>query len=130
MAATRTRELSKPARRLRLTALALLLLVALFWLGFALLSGAERYGGGFGGVIRNSPNALPWALLLVLVWAACRWPLWGGAAIALFGLYTLPAFNAYRSPGLLLMLTLPLLALSALLLASWWLERRAGRPKG
>ena len=44
----------------RYTARTILIFVSSFWFVFALLSGAEQYGGGIKGVMMNSPNALPW----------------------------------------------------------------------
>lgn len=51
---------------------------------FALFSGAE---GGIQGVIKNSPNALPGAALLVIVYVAWKWELIGGILIILVGLF-------------------------------------------
>ena len=48
----------------------LLLITTLVFI-FALISGSEEYGGGFKGILKNSPNTLPWLLLLgmnYLVW--------------------------------------------------------------
>jgi len=58
----------KIAKWLRYVARTVLVLVAGFWSVFALLSGAEEYGGGIKGVVMNSPNAIPWLLLFVFVW--------------------------------------------------------------
>ena len=58
---------NKIAKILRYTARTILLFISIFWFVFALLSGAEEYGGGVKGIITNSPNALPWLLLFVLV---------------------------------------------------------------
>lgn len=52
---------------------------------FALLSGSEEYGGGFMGIVKNSPNALPWAILLVFVFIAWKWELLGGILISALG---------------------------------------------
>jgi hypothetical protein len=64
----------KLLKYLRTASLIWLLLLGGFWFGFALLSGAERYGGGIDGVIQNSPNALPWLLLLIVAAMSFRWP--------------------------------------------------------
>ena len=56
---------------IRKTSQILLLLITTLMFVFALLSGSEGYGGGFMGIIKNSPNTFPWALLFglnYLVW--------------------------------------------------------------
>ena len=60
---------------------------------FALLSGSEDYGGGLSGIIQNSPNALPWLLLLALTFIAWKWELIGGIIITVIGLYMVYFFN-------------------------------------
>ena len=54
---------------------------------FALFSGAESFGGGFMGVIKNSPNAAPWLGLLVFVFIAWKWELFGGILITALGIF-------------------------------------------
>ena len=63
---------------------------------FALFSGAEEYGGGFEGLIKNSPNALPWLFLLVLVFLAWKWELVGGFFIVILGVVLFYFFNSHR----------------------------------
>jgi hypothetical protein len=80
---------------------------------FALLSGSEKLGGGITGIIKNSPNAIPWVLLLVLIFVAWKWELIGGIIITLLGLFLLYFFN-FRGPNFwwstfLLTLIIPLL---------------------
>lgn len=60
---------------------------------FALVSGAEAYGGGLYGVFRNAPNALPWALLLLLTALAWKRERLGGVAVTLFGMGLVIFFN-------------------------------------
>ena len=67
----------------------LLLVLAIGWLIFALLSGAENSGA-----LKNFPNALPWAVLLVFVCVAFRWQILGGILVILFGLFTVIFFSA------------------------------------
>ena len=67
--------------------------VGLFILGvlvfvFALVSGSED-----GGLLRNSPNSLPWLLLLVLTLYSFRKPVFGGLLIILYGLALVYFFN-------------------------------------
>lgn len=70
-----------------------LLLLTLFTFTFALLSGAEKYGGGLNGVLKNSPNALPWVGLLLLVYVAWKWEWVGGLLITVLGLFLVYFFN-------------------------------------
>jgi len=60
---------------------------------FALLSGSKEYGGGISGMIKNSPNALPWLLLLILPGIAWKWELAGGILITALGLAMVFFFN-------------------------------------
>ena len=64
-----------------------LLIIGVLIFIFALLSGAEKLGGGIMGIIKNSPNALPWALLLILVYVAWKWELVGGIIVTGLGLF-------------------------------------------
>lgn len=66
-----------------------LLAFSIFWMLFALLSDAERMGGGIRGVIYNVPNALPWFILLTFVLLTFRWEFIGGIVIILMGFFTL-----------------------------------------
>jgi lipid-A-disaccharide synthase-like uncharacterized protein len=108
----------KLLKYLRTASLIWLLLLGGFWFGFALLSGAERYGGGIDGVIQNSPNALPWLLLLIVAAMSFRWPLAGAICTALFGLHSLIQYDAFKNPVVLFAVSLPLLIISALLFLS------------
>jgi hypothetical protein len=65
---------------------------------FALVSGSEAYGGGLMGMVKNSPNALPWALLLLLVGVAWKWEFLGGSlilALAAYLFYLLKIFTLF-----------------------------------
>ena len=62
----------KTANIFRNTAIYSLLIIGVLIFIFALLSGAESKGGGVVGIIKNSPNALPWVFLLVLVYVAWK----------------------------------------------------------
>ena len=44
-----------------------LLVLGVFVFFFALFSGARGYGGGIEGIMLNSPNALPWLILLLFL---------------------------------------------------------------
>jgi hypothetical protein len=63
-----------------------LLILGILVFLFALLSGSEGYGGGIMGIIKNSPNAIPWAILLILVLVAWKWELIGGILIVVLGI--------------------------------------------
>lgn len=85
---------------------------------FALLSGAEEYGGGIEGIVLNSPNALPWLVLLVVVFIAWKWEKIGGMLlIALSVLFTV-FFNAWQHVGTLFMFILPITGMGVLFLFS------------
>lgn len=98
----------------RMAARAALILLALFWLVFALLSGA---GGGVAGVVANAPNAAPWLLLLLLVAVAFRWELFGGLTIVAAGVAFGFFFDAWETPVILYGVVLPLAALGGFLAA-------------
>lgn len=75
-----------------------LLILGILVFLFALLSGSEGYGGGIMGIIKNSPNAIPWAILLLIVLVAWKWELIGGIVIVLLGIAMFYFFN-FRSPN-------------------------------
>ncbi|MDX2361160.1 MAG: hypothetical protein QNK23_10155 [Crocinitomicaceae bacterium] len=70
-----------------------LLVIGLLLFGFALISGSEELGGGFMGIVKNSPNALPWLVILVLVFIAWKWEFVGGVLITTVGLLLFIFFN-------------------------------------
>jgi len=114
---------TKLAKYLRNTARTILLIISIFFFVFALLSGAEEYGGGLMGVVKNSPNALPWLLLLILIYVAWKWELVGGVLVALMGVGTIFFFHSYRFPIVFFAVSLPLIILGGFLIASWYLTR-------
>ncbi len=93
---------------------------------FALLSGALEYGGGLQGVIKNSPNALPWVALLVIVFIAWRWELVGGILIILVGIFAY-WFVSFRgndfnvAPFIIFLL---IILMGEFFLMSWFLRRK------
>jgi len=113
----------KLAKYLRYTSRTTLLVVSAFWFVFALFSGAEYHGGGLKGIAMNSPNALPWLLLFVFIFIAFKWQLIGGSLIAIMGLSTMFFFDAFESLFVLVAISLPLLILGVLLVASWYLTK-------
>ena len=78
---------------LRKTARILLFTITTLVFVFALLSGSEAYGGGFWGIIKNAPNALPWILLFALNYLVWKKELIGGVVLTLFGLFITYLFN-------------------------------------
>lgn len=102
----------------------LLLLSALLFL-FALFSGAEEYGGGFKGIVLNSPNAWPWLALILLVLFAWKNEFLGGILITALGLYFVYYFN-FSSPNFWLstfLATLLIPILGSFFLLSWYWRR-------
>lgn len=89
----------------------LLLSISLFWFTFALLSGAAELGGGVKGIILNSPNALPWLILLALNYVTFKWPRTGGVLLTIISVLTVFAFDGLKQPLILLTISLPVLIL-------------------
>lgn len=106
------------ARSVRFVARAGLLVVGAFWSVFALLSGAERLGGGLEGLVHNAPNALPWLILLTLVAVAFRRESLGGALIVAAGAASIVVFRAWESTFVLAAVSLPIIVFGALLLVA------------
>ena len=105
----------KAMRVFKTIVIIILTLFALFWFLFALLSGASEAGGGLQGLMYNSPNALPWLVLLGLIYLAWRWPLAGGLSIVAMGFAAVPFFNARESIFVFLLIPSPLILLGAAL---------------
>jgi len=115
----------KTANILRNTARYSLLIIGVLIFIFALLSGAESKGGGVMGIIKNSPNALPWVLLLILVYVAWKWELVGGIIITALGLFLFYFFNFAGNNFFLFMfiLTLLIILLGSFFILSWYLRK-------
>lgn len=101
---------------LRLVSKLVLLSLSFFLVGFSLLSGSEEYGGGLNGIIANSPNALPWLLLLGLNYLVYKWEKVGSIAIIFLGIFTVYFFNALQNPFVLFVISIPLIILGGFLL--------------
>lgn len=71
----------------------ILLVMSLLIFAFALMSGSEGFGGGITGIIKNSPNALPWLILLIVNYINYRNELIGGSIIIAFGIVANLYFN-------------------------------------
>ncbi len=72
----------------------IILILAILIFLFALFSGAED--GGIKGIIRNSPNALPWIILFVFVFILWKRELVGGILLSLFGIFTIFMFDVFE----------------------------------
>jgi hypothetical protein len=114
----------RAARLLRVVARGTLILVCLFWFVFALLSGAEELGGGVGGVLRNSPNALPWVVLALLIALAFRFERAGGAMIVLAGGLAALQFNAVQAWQAMVLIPLPVVLCGVALFVTGTLDPR------
>ena len=89
----------------------LILIISVLVFLFALFSGAEDYGGGINGLLKNSPNALPWLILFALVFIAWKWELAGGILLSMFGIFSFFMFDVIEGNfAVLLIVTLPLLS--------------------
>jgi hypothetical protein len=112
------------ARWFRYVARGILLLVTGFWFVFALLSGAEDYGGGLNGLLQNLPNALPWLLLLVFNFPVWKWEFVGGLSIMLIGLFFSFFFDLWETDwGGLFIIFVPIELVGLMFIACWWLDR-------
>ena len=92
---------------------------------YAQLSGSEGHGGGVSGIIKNSPNALPWAIMLLFVLVAWKWELIGGILITGLGITLLYFFN-FTGPHFSLfpfILTIIIIILGSFFIVSWLLRR-------
>ena len=123
----------KIANILRNTARYSLLIIGVLIFIFALLSGAESQGGGVMGIIKNSPNALPWVLLLVLVYVAWKWELVGGILFTVIGLGFSPVVflhnynmnhSIFISLGIIAAITLPFIVVGILFISSHFIKKK------
>lgn len=106
-------------KRLRYIARGILILIALTWFTFALLSGA---GEGAAGISANVPNALPWLVLFALVGIAWKWEHIGGLLIIAAGLFSIFFF---REPLVFFAISVPLIFLGGLFVALWRMDNNA-----
>jgi len=93
---------------------------------FALLSGSEEHGSGVNGLIKNSPNALPWMLLLVFLFIAWKWELIGGILITLSGFAALYFFNfsGRNFYWFTFFLCFGIITFGSFFIMSWYLRRK------
>lgn len=86
-----------------------ILIFAILIFIFALFSGAEQLGGGIKGVLLNSPNTIPWIILLGIVWLAWKRPKIGGYILIIISILFTIFFDIPRELIAILYITLPLL---------------------
>jgi len=116
----------KTANMLRNIARYTLLSIGALLFVFALFSGAESFGGGIMGVIKNSPNAAPWLGLLVFVFIAWKWELIGGILITSLGLFvtwfmSIRGDNFFIWPFIFFMV---IILMGVFFLLSWYLRKK------
>ena len=83
----------KTANAFRFIARYALLILGMSAFVMALFFGAGDYGGGLTGIIKNSPNAMPWALLLVILFIAWKKEKIGGILLTFLGIAMVYFFN-------------------------------------
>lgn len=105
-----------------------LLILSILLFGFALISGSEDYGGGLKGIIKNSPNTIPWVGLILLIIVAWKRELTGGILIVFVGICIVYLLN-FSHPNFfwitfLVTMTIPILG--AFFIISWYLRKKSG----
>jgi len=93
--------IKREMKRVRNALRYILLIVGILITLFAILSGAKIYGGGIEGITKNSPNALPWIILIVLILISWKWELIGGIGLIIFGGCMMYFFNFSLIPALI-----------------------------
>jgi len=76
------------------------------------------------GVVKNSPNALPWLLLFILVYVAWKWELVGGIMLIASGVTAIFFFNLIQQGWLsFLIIGLPPIVLGGALVSAHFLDK-------
>ena len=114
----------KLATFLRNVARSALLIIGICVFAFALVSGSEEYGGGISGIIQNSPNSLPWLLLLILSYISWKWELVGGILVVILGAIMMYFFHVFVVFDLIPFILASSITLSGLFLISSWYLRK------
>lgn len=115
------------AKYLSIIARYTLLVVLLFTIVFAALSGSGDYGGGIKGILKNSINASPWLLLLVILFVTWKWELIGGILITSLGFVAMYFLN-FPWKGFdwfPFFLSLTIIIFGSFFIISWYLRRKA-----
>ncbi len=91
---------------------------------FALLSGSSKYGEGIIGILKNIPNALPWIILLLVVYISWKNEKIGGWLLIVLAIFFTFFFNAYESIIAFSILILPILVSGILFLINSKLNKK------
>jgi len=95
----------------------ILLIISILIFVFALLSSASGFGGELRCIIKNSPNALSWLLLLIINWIVWKSELVGSILLIVFAIATGFFFGGFSDNlFVLFVITIPLLILAILLI--------------
>ncbi|WP_299336408.1 hypothetical protein [uncultured Psychroserpens sp.] len=116
---------NKTTNLLRYTARYSLLLIAGVLLAFSLLSGSLDYGGNLMAIFKNSPNALPWFVLIMLIFIAWKREMLGGILIVIYGIGLVYFFN-FSGPNFwwsTFVLTALIPVLGSLFVLSWYIRK-------
>ncbi|MDP8232246.1 MAG: hypothetical protein P9L91_06195 [Candidatus Zophobacter franzmannii] len=98
---------------------------SILWFTFALLSGSEAYEGGILAVIQNSPNAIPWFVLIIINIVSWGWERTGGILFLIFGIFTFFFFGvADGNEIVLFMITIPFMISGILSIIFWSYKTR------
>ena len=105
---------NKTIKTLAISLKILILVLSVLVFLFALFSGAGEYGGGFTGILKNSPNAIPWLVLFLFVFILWKRELAGGVLLCVFSIFTVFMFDVFDDNlGVFFIISLPLLAAGA-----------------
>ena len=108
-----------------------LLILSVGVLIFALLSGSESMGGGIKGLLKNIPNTLPWAVLILAVLSSYKWAK-AGSLISLLVSLGLMYFLNFSGGNFFLstfVLCLLLVFLSFTLVLTTWSSAQKPEPE-
>lgn len=112
------------ARFYRISARVLGLVYGVLIFVFALFSGAEAGGNSLEAIFKNSPNALPWLVYLLMVFIAWKRELTGGILLIVFGIFFLFFFEVFEHFMFSTFMIVSLVIINGLLfLGSWWKRR-------
>lgn len=116
----------KLARKFRTWARSLLLIMVFILFLFVIFSGNEQTVSGLEGVAKSSPNAAPWATLLLFIIIAWKWELLGGFLIVAMGVFSIFFFDIFSRASwpILFMVSLPLMVMGSLLIGAWGLSEK------
>ncbi|MBT5022197.1 hypothetical protein HOK51_05380 [Candidatus Woesearchaeota archaeon] len=123
--AKKEKTIMKISRYVKYVATGLLSLFSVLIFLFSLFSGAEKYGGGFKGILMNIPNALPWLVLMGLIYVAWKWELIGGFIIVLFGIFSMIFFDFFNSNSMggFFVIALPLILIGCCFIFRWYVGK-------